>query len=279
MKVNPLKITMGILSTSLLTACGGDPKTGTIAVTESAYDPFTGVLATSEIQTIAARFIDAPVSGLHYQSSSKQGTTGVGGGFICTSGEVTEFKIGSLSLGSAICQSIVTPQTLTAVVEPKVVIATTTITGASGTASSTTGKTVQNTVVESYLLDEPPVINRVRLLMSLDTDQDPSNGITLPADLTSITTTYIDFATSSTFESAATPVIEALYPGQAAGRLALASESAAVTHFQAQLDGMTSTEQSYYDEKTGAYIDAAAVTKAKATLATQTASSNGGYDD
>lgn len=280
MKINPLKVSIGILSTSLLAACGGDPKTGTIAAGTSSYDPFTGVLATATDteRTIAARFLDAPVSGLQYESTSKNGTTGIGGGFYCVSGEVTEFKIGSLSLGSAICQGIVTPQTLTARVEPTVVTAATTITSASGTPSSTSSKTVQNQIVESYLPDESPVVNRVRLLMSLDEDQNAANGIKLPLDLTGITTTYIDFANDNTFESQATTVIEALYPGQAAARLASASASAAINHFQAQLDALSTIDQLNYDDKTGAYIDLEAVSDAKDELANQSASNQGSYD-
>lgn len=280
MKVNPLKITLGILSTSLLAACGGDPKTGTIAAAESAYDPFTGILATTTSQSITAKFIDAPVSGLQYQSSSYNGKTGIGGGFVCASGEVTEFKVGNLSLGSAICQAIVTPQTLTTVVAPKVVVSSTTTTGASGTTSTTTGKVVQNAVVESYLPDQSPVVNRVRLLMSLDNDQGLTDDvITLPADLTSITTTYIDFSNDNTFETQATPVIEALYPGEAASRLAKASKTAAINHFQSQLDALTGVDAINYDKKTGAYIDTVAVQDAKQVLASQAASSNGGYGD
>jgi len=276
MKPSALKLTIGLLSGGLLAGCGGDPKTGTIPVSESPYDPFTGILATADIQAITAKFLDAPVSGLHYQSPSKEGITGIGGGFYCNSGEVTDFKIGDLLLGSAICQGVVTPQTLTAVVEPKVVIATNTITSVSGT-QSTTGKTVQNTVVESYSPTDAPGINRVRLLMSLDDDQDPTNGINLPNDLTAINTTYIDFANSSTFESAATPVINALYSGEAASRLQAASETAASNHFQAQLEQMSQTDKTNYDKATGAYIDKVKVAASQASL--NAAASNSGYGD
>ncbi len=52
---------------------------------------------------IEGQFIDAPVKGLSFVTSSSTGKTGDHGKFSCKRGESVEFKLGALSLGQAAC--------------------------------------------------------------------------------------------------------------------------------------------------------------------------------
>ena len=54
-------------------------------------------------------FMDSPVGGLHYQSSSHNGTTSSAGEFQYNAGESLTFSIGDLELGSASGAAIITP--------------------------------------------------------------------------------------------------------------------------------------------------------------------------
>ena len=91
-------------------------------------------------------FIDSPVEGLQYETTTWSGTTDSQGTFYYQDGEQITFSIGSVILGNTTAKSIVTPVDL----------------GGSGATTSST-----------------KVINIARLLMSLDQDGNPDNGITI----------------------------------------------------------------------------------------------------
>ncbi|WP_345976849.1 hypothetical protein [Sulfurimonas sp. HSL3-7] len=98
--------------------------------------------------TLSAQFIDAAVEGLNYecQASGKSGVTDSDGYFNYVAGDICTFKIGTVELGSAEPTGpIFTPRDLSS--------------------------------------DPLVVTNTLRLLQTLDTDEDPSNGITLPSDV------------------------------------------------------------------------------------------------
>lgn len=270
MKTNALKITVGLLSGSLLAGCGGDDggSTGTVnTATSSTYDAATGKAKGTPIN---AKFIDGAVSGLQYKSNSYNGTTASDGSFVCASGDLVEFMIGSLSLGTSICQGVVTPQSLAAPITQQVVQGATT-TSASGT-TTVGGETVQN-VAGPIVHTDPSVVNRVRLLMSLDSDSDATNGITLPSatEQANVTTTSLDFATTATFDSTATAVLQAM---TTTANRSLVSSTDASTHFNSVLTNLVSTD-SNYNLSTGAYVDAVAVAAAQA--AANAAAANNGY--
>lgn len=273
MKTNALKLTVGLLSGSLLAGCGGDDggSTGTVNTNTStaSYDAATGKAKGTPIN---AKFIDGAVSGLQYKSNSYNGTTGTDGGFICASGDVVEFVIGSLSLGTSVCQGVVTPQTLAAEKSQQVVQGATT-TSASGT-TTVGGETVQ-TVLSPVIHTDPKVVNRVRLLMSLDTDSDATNGITLPSatEQANVSTTSLDFATTATFDNTATAVLQAM---TSTANRSLVSSTDASTHFNSVLTSLVATDTNY-NLSTGAYVDAVAVAAAQA--AANAAASNQGYGE
>lgn len=84
---------LGVLVSSLaLASCAGKKES-------------TSQSSASVETQISSQFIDAPVKGLNYSSSSHSGTTGTNGAFSCALGELVTFKIGDRSIGSAPCGS------------------------------------------------------------------------------------------------------------------------------------------------------------------------------
>mgnify|MGYP005851823081 CR=1 FL=1 len=271
MKSNALKTTLGLLSASLLAGCGGeDPNTGSIPAGTLSYDTRTGITTDGTVDTrITARFLDAAVENLQYKSKSYNGSTSIGGSFSCASGEDVEFLIGSLSLGTATCQGIITPQTLAAKKTWEIVtgVTTTSASGGGGGSSQTIQETLANTPITNA-----EVINRVRLLMSLDTDS-VTAGIQLPAltEQANVTVSSVDFTNTANFDSAVqTNVLDKI----AGSTLVTATD--ATTHFQSTINGITDTN---YNRSTGLYVDATKVAAAKAAEAAKNESDDEGYDD
>jgi hypothetical protein len=91
-------------------------------------------------------FVDGPVQNLIYHTATQSGNTDADGQFLYAEGETITFSIGSVVLGSAPAAPIMTPMSL--------------VPGASGP-------------------DDPAVINMVRLLLSIDSNQDAADGIQL----------------------------------------------------------------------------------------------------
>ncbi len=102
-----------------------------------------------DTSTLTGYFIDAPVAGAYYQTTSGQsGITDQYGKFRYQQGDKVQFKIGELSLGEVAPQTdgLVTPETL-----------------ANG--------------------DETLKTLLLRVLQALDSDNNPTNGITIPEDV------------------------------------------------------------------------------------------------
>lgn len=109
----------------------------------------TTILSTPE-DAMVGFFIDGPVQGLQYQTPSWNGVTDSQGRFYYQEGEQITFYLGGLILGSVAAQPIITPMDLM---------------GKPSMTSST------------------EVLNVSRLLLSLDEDHDPGNGILIPDDV------------------------------------------------------------------------------------------------
>jgi hypothetical protein len=105
------------------------------------------------------RFIDSAVQGAEYFTGDDSGLTDVDGGFYYTGRSTVRFAIGAVDLGEAQGDDIITPMDL----------------------------------ADSDDLDDPLVLNRARLLLSLDADQIPSNGITIAAETRAAATVPIRF--------------------------------------------------------------------------------------
>ena len=101
--------------------------------------------SSSSTNSVMGIFLDAAVSGLSYSSASHNGKTDSSGQYSCASGETVTFQIGALPIGETTCDSITTPYDL------------------EGTTDREDAKS----------------INIARLLIALDEDQSPDNGISL----------------------------------------------------------------------------------------------------
>jgi hypothetical protein len=149
------------------------------------------------------RFLDAAVEGLGYQSGSQSGVTGQGGVFRYEVGQQIRFSIGGITLGPVVAAPIITPVTLAG---------------------------------EGADVSDPVVGNIVRFMLTLDEDQDPSNGIRISDEVRlAASDLEVDFslADEAMFLDRVGPVIEQLTPGRF-----LVGLQEAQQHFSQTLDEM-----------------------------------------
>jgi hypothetical protein len=183
-------LTLIAFSAILLAACSNDESTDTIVPT------------TPNVGT----FIDSPVFGIDYTTSSYSGKTDEMGRFNYNTGESVQFSIGDIILPYTTADNI-----------------------------------VHITKIFNTNINDQRVINLARLLLTLDEDQNPDNGISIGASAFSASIgTNIDFSSSS-FE---TDVIN--YLSNAGGSVVLIPEIDAVNHIQetlAEANNFTSEDE------------------------------------
>lgn len=123
--------------------------------------------------TATGKFIDAPVSGMTYESGAVKGTTDAGGNFTYEVGKNVKFSIGDIVIGEAPALAVMTPVNL----------------AAAGSDAST-----------------PEVVARVQLLMSLSsTDPTTTGVITItPAIQTAAIGKTVSFTSATVQENLAT---------------------------------------------------------------------------
>jgi len=141
MKIDLRHGALSLITMSLLVGCGSS----------SSDDTTTEVTTTDTALNKTGYFIDSPVEGSQYRTSSGfEGLTDPAGRFIYKEGDTVDFSIGNLKLGEATpaLDGLVTPETL-----------------ANG--------------------DEELKILLLRTLQALDVDNDPTNGITIPSTVSS----------------------------------------------------------------------------------------------
>lgn len=158
-----------------------------------------------EPDSLIGQFIDSNVSGVDFKTATQSGTTNSKGEFSFVSGESVTFSIGELVFPSVTADEIVTPLDL------------------AGTED----------------VSSPEVLNMVSLLMTLDTDANPNNGIF-------ISTTAKDAATPLNFdmptdEFAVSPAVLNLISnaGQDIPVTTLVDAKVAQEHMQNSLDNIT----------------------------------------
>ena len=100
-------------------------------------------------RTAMGQFKDANVAGLSYVSGGQNGVTDSEGWFTYEVGETVTFSVGNVTLGETEGKSVVTPVDL----------------------------------VEQGSSRSEPVLNTVRFLISLDEDNDLSNGVSIPEEV------------------------------------------------------------------------------------------------
>ncbi len=154
-------ISLSLVLGSIFTACNTNTNT------DDGY--YANSKADSSPSLVLGYFIDAPVEGLSYTcSSGLSGITQANGGFTCNQGDSVTFKLGTLTLGTALVESVITPFHLNKV-------------------------------------DTEKVYNISQLLHSLDNDSNPDNGILLVTGL-ALDGVYIG-DDSSSFQNALASVL------------------------------------------------------------------------
>ncbi|WP_311568009.1 hypothetical protein [Photobacterium arenosum] len=124
-----------------ISACGG----GSSSSNDTANNNSSGGDQNQSGDVSTGRLIDAAVQGMDYVTATQSGTTNANGEFSYKPGEKVTFKMGGHSFTSVDAGNVITPLDL------------------AGTDD----------------INNNAVVNIVRLLMTLDTDGDPSNGIAI----------------------------------------------------------------------------------------------------
>ncbi len=149
-------------------------------------------------------FVDSPVAGLNYVTPTVSGVTDADGVFQFREGEAIVFKVGQLALPLAATSEIVTPLDM----------------------------------VSTDDVNDPSVVNIVRLLQSLDDDRDPSNGIVIAQS------TADKFSEAELYDTTDSDAVDVLVERAFAGEKEPVTAVAAVSHF---VDTLSSLSESNTD--------------------------------
>src|SRR5690554_7461786 len=145
-------------------------------------------------------FIDSPVGNIGYKTPTHNGVTSEAGEYQFTPGEEVTFFIGDLTFPPVLAAGIVTPLD---------------IAGTTDTSNQM-------------------VVNIARLLQSLDTDGDPSNGITI-SELAKNSATQVSFeASDADFAASVTTLIQ--NGGQDTTITELVPANQAIAHLETTLE-------------------------------------------
>ena len=145
-------------------------------------------------------FLDSPVANVDYKTETKSGVTDADGKYDYVAGETVTFSIGSLEFPPVAAAGTVTPLDIADTDDP----------------------------------NDPEAVNMLRLLQTLDTDGDPTNGITISNETKAIAPA-VDFALSVS-EFASSDAVQALIDDDSVSATELVSASAAVAHFEDTLE-------------------------------------------
>ena len=167
----------------------------------------SGSGSTTPLATKQGVFVDSVVSGVAYSTQSKSGVTDANGNYDYVEGETVTFSIGGIVLGTATAGPVVTPLSLV-----------------SGATDAT----------------DPTVTNIVKLLLTLDADGNPDNGIEInQATVTAAAGVNINFSVSEAQFDTNTDVVN--FVTAATGSPALVDATTAQTHFTATLNSSWGT--------------------------------------
>lgn len=191
-----------------LAGCGGGGGGGGASSTPSSQTTPTPVATSSSTTSSVGAFVDSAVQGLTVKhADGSTATTGSNGQFAYTAGETLSIYLGNLKLADVKGQSLVTPLTL----------------------------------FNTSNLTDVRVVNLLRLLQTLDTDSDPSNGITLSATTLASASAAISALdlTKATTDFEVSSEVQAILAAQKSG-LTLVPASAASSHFAQTLSNVSS---------------------------------------
>jgi hypothetical protein len=143
-------------------------------------------------------FVDSAVEGLRYETDTQSGTTNNLGEYNYMPGETVTFSIGAIVLGAAPASGVVTPLSL---------------------------------VPDATSANDVKVNNIVRLLLSLDSDGDPDNGISISSDITTAATNVVvDFSVADLSVDQGVVALLDAFPA-----ITLVDETKAKSHFNQTL--------------------------------------------
>lgn len=143
-------------------------------------------------------FVDSAVEGLHFETATQSGTTNSLGEYNYLPGETVTFSIGAIELGTAPADGVVTPLSI---------------------------------VPDALSADDVQVNNIVRFLLSIDSDGDPDNGISITSDvITAAANVVVDFSVA---DLSVDPGVTALLDASPA--IILVDETTAQSHFNQTL--------------------------------------------
>ena len=181
--------------------------------------------------SLTGTFVDAAVQGLKYSSTSHNGVTDVNGNYTCRTGETVEFYLRGTTqdvfVGDITCRRVVSPIELVS----------------NGT------KTVEDGISSLTLSEQQVVKNALRLLQTLDSDGDTSNGININDTdvdtlISALNIVDLDEDLGNALESydttQMTNALNTLVAAIGGGRTAV-SEANAVSHFETTIENCTAT--------------------------------------
>jgi hypothetical protein len=165
--------------------------------------------ANSDNETLTGVFVDSPVEGLRWVSGDMAGTTDAAGTFQYKSGATVQFYVGDVLVGEATGDSVLIPVDL---------------------------------VASAQDLTNPTVTNIIRFLITLDNDNDPSNGIEITEASANLALgEAVNFAQSTSDFAASGDIqvlISTLTSATSAGARLLVSVSVAQTHAENSIKGL-----------------------------------------
>lgn len=189
--------------TSGLVACGG----GSSSSTSDGTTTQTEQPSSSTDEKATGQFVDSPVQGLRYFTSSGSGVTTANGEFDYKDGDEIFFLVGNTLIGQSIAGPVLTPL---------------------------------DVVGEAQNADKS--MNILRFLQTLDENGDPSDGIVISENVTALaetTGTEVNFDLPAKEFEAQTSVQNLV---SEAGKNALVTAEAANTHFETTLSSLTNNE-------------------------------------
>ena len=149
---------------------------------------------------ITGKISDSYIQGLRYTTATQSGTTDANGTFSYLAGETVSFYVGEILIGSTVGKSFITPFDL---------------------------------VPGAINSDDPTIGNLLRFLITLDSDNNPDNGITIAPDVAALTTGLtLDFTMTTGFDAAASTVLSTITGG---AKTALIDMGAVKTHVSSTL--------------------------------------------